>query len=60
MINLTIQNVRAQLTPLGITLTKRDGEYCVRIKGSPAGHGYFTTDLSDALASGIEMSKQKA
>lgn len=54
---LTIATVRAELAPLGVTLAHRDGEYTVRIKGSPAGHGYSTPDLSDALATGREMAK---
>jgi len=45
---LTIKSVRAAL-PSGITLTVKDGEYLVRIKGSPRGHGYYTNDLQDAL-----------
>lgn len=57
MSSLTIANVRTALAPYCITLAKRDGEYLVRVKGSPAGHGYFTTDLRDALDTGLDMAK---
>ncbi len=55
---LTFKSVKAELKPLGITLarTGQGKELKVRIKGSPNGHGYFTSDLDDALATGKHMS----
>jgi len=52
---LTIAQVSATLKPYGMTVTKKDGEYLVRIKGTPSGAGYFTTDLKDASDTGIDM-----
>jgi hypothetical protein len=53
---LTIKSVKASLAPLGIVLRKTcEGEFCVRLKGSPPDHGYFTTQLDDALATGRWM-----
>jgi hypothetical protein len=59
-VKLTVAAVRAELAPLGITITKRDGEYVVRVKGSAQGEGYFTSDLADALATGKAMAKPAA
>ncbi len=47
--------VKSELASLGMTITRKDGEFKVRIKGSPAGNGYFTTDLQDALDTGRAM-----
>ncbi len=56
---LTLKQVRATLAPLGVTIRKTGygDEILVRIKGSPAGHGYFTTELDDALDTGLAMVK---
>lgn len=56
----TLKSAKAQLAPLGVTLAKLYGnEYRVRLKGAPAGEGYFTDDLDDAIATGKEMAKQR-
>jgi len=55
MKSLTIAEAKAILSPLGIALTKTDGEFKVRVVGSPAGHGYFTTEIDDAVATGRHM-----
>lgn len=55
--SLTLAAVSAALSPYCITIAKRDGEYLLRVKGSPAGHGYFTNDLCDALEAGLTMTK---
>ncbi len=55
MKSLTIAEAKAVLSPLGVFLVKRDGEFRVRLVGSPAGHGYFTTDIDDAVATGRHM-----
>lgn len=55
---LTLATVRASLKAVNVTIRKTDcGEYCVRVKGSPVGHGYFTAQLDDALATGLHMVK---
>jgi len=57
MAKLTMRMVRASLAAVGVTI-KHDrewSEYVVRIKGSPAGHGYHTSDLADAYQTGHAM-----
>lgn len=61
MEKLTLKRVRAELKPLNVTIRKNSyGEFVVRIKGSPPGHGYFGTELDDALATGKEMARRGA
>ena len=55
---LTLKSVRTQLASYNVTITKRDSEYKVRIKGSPRDHGYYTNDLKDALDTGLLMAAQ--
>lgn len=55
----SIKQAKARLALYGCTLTARDGEFKVRLKGSPAGSGYFTTDLNDAVESGATMAKRE-
>lgn len=56
---LTLKAVRASLAPLFITIRKQAcGDYVVRHKGSPVGHGYYTPDLQDALATGKRMARE--
>jgi len=52
---LTLKAVRAELSPLNVVITKKDGEYKVRLKGSKPGEGYFTNDLQDALLTGKQL-----
>jgi hypothetical protein len=56
---LTIASARAQLRPLGISLAKGLEDYTVRVIGSAPGNGYHTTDLADALASGLAMAAER-
>lgn len=49
---MTFKEAKAELNSLGCTLVKKDGEYRVRLKGSPVGFGHFTTDLIDAVKTG--------
>lgn len=57
---MTIKEAESILTPLGITLhsTPHLPEYRVRVKGSPADHGYYTTELQDAVRTGKLMAAQ--
>jgi hypothetical protein len=58
---LTLKSVRDELSALGVTIARGYGnEWKVRIKGSPNGHGYFTSDLDDALATGKLMAEKGA
>jgi hypothetical protein len=53
---LALKSVRAKLAEVDITIRKTVyGEYLVRIKGSPKGEGYYTTDLEDAYNTGELM-----
>ena len=63
---MTMVQARLTLRPLGIVLRKREGEYRVafrlppRVKGMPPAFdqeasAYYTTDLNDAVGTGIAM-----
>jgi hypothetical protein len=56
---LTFKRVKQELSLFGITIcrTGYGKELKVRIKNSPVGHGYFTTELDDALSTGLHMAK---
>lgn len=54
----TIADARKALAPFGMTLSRVAGEYRVRRKGSPAGEGYYTPDLADAVNTARRMATQ--
>lgn len=54
-IKLTLANVKSTLAALHITITRRDGEYRVNYRGRGEPTAYYTTDLRDALDTGIAM-----
>lgn len=57
---LTIKQAKLQM-PSGFVLSKdQAGEYVVRQRGSPAGEGYFTNDLRDAVDTAKDMSIRAA
>ncbi len=58
-VKMTLSLVKNLLAQVNITIcrTGYGEELKVRIKGSEAGHGYFTTDLDDALQTGLHMAK---
>lgn len=43
---LTLKDAKARVRATGKTLSKKDGEYCVR---SPGGGTYYTDDIEDAV-----------
>ena len=53
--NFTIKRAKQTLAAFGCTLSKKDGEYKVRVKGSKRGMGYYTDDLNDAVLTGKQM-----
>lgn len=56
MKSLTLKSVNSVLSLDNITVRKDgSGDYVVRVKGSPAGEGYFTNDLQDAYDTGRAM-----
>lgn len=48
---MTYSEARRQAATLGVSINRTgyDKEMIVRVKGSPADHGYFTDDPQDAL-----------
>jgi hypothetical protein len=56
---LTLAAALIELRQLGVSIKKVEGEYRVRVIGTPAGEGYFTTDLADALETGRRMGTPK-
>lgn len=56
---VTLAAALIELRQLGVTIRRVDGEYRVRVIGTPAGEGYFTTDLTDALETGRRMGSPK-
>ena len=57
---LTNAQVKTQLAPHGIVFTKKDGEFRVNFRGGDEATAYHTTDIDDALATGLAMAKQRA
>ena len=55
---LTIQQVKNELSQLGVALKKNENEYRVNFKGGKEETAYYTDDLNDALETGKEMSKE--
>ena len=45
----SFKGARVILAAFGCTLSNKDGEYKVRIKGSKRGMGYYTDDIDDAV-----------
>jgi hypothetical protein len=56
---LTFQKAKEELSLLGISIKKHDGEYCVNFKGGEEETAYYTDDLGDALGTGKQMVKSK-
>jgi hypothetical protein len=55
---LSMKQAKSML-PAGFILTKdSSGDYKVRRKGSPVGHGYFTNDLQDAIGTAKDMARR--
>ena len=58
-LKLTMATARALLSPRGITLRHRDGEYTVNYVGSGSSSAYYTNDLQDAVDTGMAMADAK-
>jgi hypothetical protein len=54
----TLAAAAAKLSAIGITIRKIDGEYRVARKGNPSSAAYFTSDLQDALDTGLWIVEQ--
>lgn len=57
--NLRFTETRVALKVIGVTLTRKDGEFRVNLKGAAEATAYYTTDLDDALGTGQHMAAQK-
>lgn len=55
---MTLKLAKQRLAAVGCTISKRDGEYCVRFAGAKPGDGsgYFTNDINDAVSTGVMQS----
>jgi hypothetical protein len=51
----TIAQAKATLNFHGMVLRKTDGEYRVNFRGGKEATAYYTTDIDDAVATGIKM-----
>ena len=51
----TLAQAKAALRPLGVVLSKKDGEYKVNFRGGREGTAYYTDDINDAVATGRHM-----
>lgn len=62
MARLTMRDVRRSLRSVGVRIKHNTewGEYIVRLDGSPADHGYHTSDLADAYQTGHAMAADAA
>jgi hypothetical protein len=56
---LTLQRAKEELSPLGISIKKHEGEYCVNFKGGKEETAYYTDDLGDAVGTGKQMAKKR-
>ena len=52
---MNLADAKNELRPLGVVLTKKDGEYRVNRRGAGEGPAYYTDDLFDAVATGRRM-----
>jgi thioredoxin reductase (NADPH) len=55
---MTLAQAKAILTPIGIVLSKTDGEYRVNFRGGGESTAYYTNDIEDAVATGKSMAKE--
>ena len=60
MLSRSIKTAAALLRANGVTL-RRDssGEFVVRLANAKLGEGYFTDDLDDAVATGLDMAQRR-
>jgi len=56
---LTLETAKEELSPLGISIIKHEGEYCVNFKGEKEKTAYYTDDLGDAISTGKDMAKRR-
>ncbi len=54
---MTLATAKARLRESRMTIRKRDGEYRVNFKDGKEDDAYYTTDIADAVSTGIAMRK---
>jgi hypothetical protein len=52
---MTLAEAKNELRTIDVTLSKKDGEYRVNLRGAGEGPAYYTNDLQDAVATGHSM-----
>lgn len=55
----TLKGAKALLRPYSMTITKKDGDYRVNFSGGKEESAYYTNDIDDAVATGIDMAQRK-
>jgi len=54
---MTLKEAKSRLTKIGVTISKKDGEYRVNMKGGKEDSAYYTNDIDDAFGTGVAMAK---
>ncbi len=54
---MTLGLAKIKLRQVGMTLTRKDGEYRVNIAGGKEATAYYTDDIEDALNTGLAIAK---
>lgn len=57
--NRRFTETRIALKVIGVTLTRKDGEFRVNLKDGAEATAYYTDDLEDALGTGHQMAAHK-
>lgn len=58
--NPTLVQAKATLRAVGVTISKRHGEYRVNLRGGREATAYYTDDIEDAVNTGLRMAEPKA
>ena len=56
----TLAQAKATLRAVGVTITKRHGEYRVNLRGGQEATAYYTDDIEDAVNTGQQMADRRA
>lgn len=61
MTSLTLKSMNDSLNPMGVKVTRRDGEYRVAFRDclNAEDSAYYTNDASDALDTGMSMANAR-
>lgn len=56
---MNIAQAKREMQQIGLVLTHDQGEYRVNFKGGGEASAYYTTDLDDAVATGLDMARRE-